>query len=153
MLSHFSWVGLWDPIDCNPPGSSVHGILQARILEWVVMPCSRVSSGHRDRTNVCCIAGGFFTTEPPRKPKRMLEHAASSYSRGSSWLRDWTSISNISCIGRQILYHCTTWEAPYHRYVLLIIYNWWKININNSSHLPSLPPPNFYYLYEYSYFL
>ena len=35
---------LWDPMDCSPPGSSVHGILQARILEWVAMPSSRGSS-------------------------------------------------------------------------------------------------------------
>ena len=36
-----SCLTLWDPMDCSPPGSSVHGILQARILEWVVMPFSR----------------------------------------------------------------------------------------------------------------
>ena len=41
---------LCDPMDCSPPGSSVHGILQARILEWVAMPSSRESSPHRDRT-------------------------------------------------------------------------------------------------------
>ena len=58
-------------MDCSPPGSSVHGILQARILEWVAMP----------------------------------------FSKGSSWPRDWTWISWVSCIGRQILYHCATWEA------------------------------------------
>ena len=37
-----------DPMDCSPPGSSVHGILQARILEWVAMPSSRRSSWPRD---------------------------------------------------------------------------------------------------------
>ena len=52
---------LWDPMDCSPPGSSVHGILQPRILEWVAMPFSRGSSQPRDRTQVSCIAGGFFT--------------------------------------------------------------------------------------------
>ena len=40
---------LWDPIDCSPPGSSVHGILQARILEWVAVSFSRGSSPPRDR--------------------------------------------------------------------------------------------------------
>ena len=54
-----------NPMDCMLPGSSVHGILQARILEWVAMPSSRGSS-------------------PPR---------------------DWTCVSYISCIGRQVLYH------------------------------------------------
>ena len=55
-------------MDCSPPGSSVHGIFQARILEWVAVPTSRGSSQPRDQTH-------------------------------------------ISCIGRQILYHWTTWEA------------------------------------------
>ena len=59
------------PLDCSPPGSSVHGISQVRILEWVAI----------------------------------------SFSRGSSWPRDWTWVSYISCIGKQILYHRVTWEA------------------------------------------
>ena len=64
MLSHFSHVlTLCDPMDCRLPGSSVHGILQARILEWVALPSSR----------------------------------------GSSWPRDRTHISYVSCIGRQVL--------------------------------------------------
>ena len=61
-----------NPMGCSPPGSSVHGIFQARILEWVAI----------------------------------------LYSRGSSQPRDWTRVSCISCIGRQILYHCVTCEAP-----------------------------------------
>ena len=51
---------LCDPMDCSLPGSSVHGILQARILEWVAMPFSRGSSHPRDQTLVSCIAGRFF---------------------------------------------------------------------------------------------
>ena len=43
---------LFDPEDCSPPGSSVCGILQARILEWVAMPSSRGSSKPRDQTHV-----------------------------------------------------------------------------------------------------
>ena len=62
---------LWDLMVYSPPGSSVHGILQARILEWV----------------------------------------ATSFSMGSSWPRDRTSVSCISCIGRRILYHWATWET------------------------------------------
>ena len=64
---------LCDPMDCSLPGSSVHGISQTRILEWVAI----------------------------------------SFSGGSSWPRDPISISCVSCIGRWILYHCATWEAPY----------------------------------------
>ena len=60
-----SHLTLCSPMDCSPPSSSVHGIFQARILEWVAI----------------------------------------SYSRGSSWLRDRTRVSCISCFGRQILYH------------------------------------------------
>ena len=58
-------------MDCNPPGSSVLGILQARILEWVAMPSFRGSSQSRDRTHGSCIsytAGRFFTAKPPEKP-------------------------------------------------------------------------------------
>ena len=52
---------LCHPMDCSPPGSSVHGILQARILEWVAIPFLRGSSWPRDQTPVCSIAGRFFT--------------------------------------------------------------------------------------------
>ena len=48
------------PTLCNPKGYTVHGILQARILEWVAFPFSRGSSQPRDRTQVSRIAGGFF---------------------------------------------------------------------------------------------
>ena len=64
-----------DPRDYSPPGSAVHGISQARLLEW----------------------------------------AAISSSRGSSWPRDWTCLSYICCIGRQILYCWVIWEA--HLYI------------------------------------
>ena len=53
---------LWDPMDCSPPGSSVHGLLQARTLEWFAMPSSRGSSRPRDQTQVSHIAGRFFTS-------------------------------------------------------------------------------------------
>ena len=65
VLSHFSCVLLCDPVDCSPPGSSVHGILQARILECIAMPTSRGSSWPRGWTRLSCfscLAGGFFTT-------------------------------------------------------------------------------------------
>ena len=51
---------LCDPVDCSPPGSSVHGILQARILEWVAISFSRGSSWPRDQTQVSRIAGRHF---------------------------------------------------------------------------------------------
>ena len=73
---------LCNPIDCSSQGSSVHRILQARILEWVAMPSSRGSSRPRDQTHVSygsCLAVRFFTTEPPRKP---------GFSRGDRQIND-----------------------------------------------------------------
>ena len=54
---------LCDPVDCSPPGFSVHGIHQARILEWATMPSSRGSSQPRDQTHisyVSCISRQVF---------------------------------------------------------------------------------------------
>ena len=62
-----------NPVDCSLPGSSAHGIFQARILEWVAISSSRGSSRPWDQTLVSCI----------------------------------------SCIGRWIHHHCTTWETPF----------------------------------------
>ena len=67
-LCVFSCVRLCDSMDSSPPASSIHGIILARILEWVAISFSRAFSLPRDQTH-------------------------------------------ISCIGKQVLYHCTTWEA------------------------------------------
>ena len=56
-----------DSMDCNLPGSSVHGIPQARILQWVAIPFSRRSSWPRDQTWVSCAAGRYFTVWAIRK--------------------------------------------------------------------------------------
>ena len=58
---------LCNPIDFSPPGSSVHRVLQARILEWVAMPFSRWSSRPRNQTWVSHMAGSFFTIWATRK--------------------------------------------------------------------------------------
>ena len=60
MLVAQSCPTLCDLMDCNPPGSSVHGILQARILEWVAVSFSRGSSQLGVCTRVSCIAGGVY---------------------------------------------------------------------------------------------
>ena len=61
-------------MDCSLPGSSVHGILQARILKWIAIPVSRGHFHPRDRTWVSCIAGRFFiiwaTREAPSNGKK-----------------------------------------------------------------------------------
>ena len=57
-----------EPKDCSPPGSSVHGISQARTLRWVVLSSSRVSSQPRGQSPYPVLAGRFFSPEPPGKP-------------------------------------------------------------------------------------
>ena len=67
-------LSLCGPMDPSPPSFSIHGILQARILEWVAMSSSRGSFQHRDQTYICwisCIAGRVFTTEPLGKPSNI----------------------------------------------------------------------------------
>ena len=61
LLSCFIHIRLCDPMDSSPlVSSSVHGILQARIQEWVAIPFSRGSSQPRDQTGISCVAGRFF---------------------------------------------------------------------------------------------
>ena len=77
----YSCLTFSNPMDCSPPDSSVRGIFQAVVLEWVPF----------------------------------------SFSKGSSQPWNRTCVSFTSYIGRQILYHCATWEAPYvtQRFYLL----------------------------------
>ena len=58
------------PTLCDPLDYTVHGILQARILEWVAFPFSRRSSQPRDRTQVSHVAGGSLPAEPPGTPQK-----------------------------------------------------------------------------------
>ena len=61
---------------CSPPGSSVHGISQAGILEWVAISSSRGSARHRDWTHVSCIAGRFFTTRKAHESLLLISNGA-----------------------------------------------------------------------------
>ena len=74
---------------CDPMDYTVHGILQARILEWIAFPFPRGSSQPRIQTQVSHIAGGFFTSWPQGCP-RVLEWVAFLFSRQSSWPRNQT---------------------------------------------------------------
>jgi len=67
-----SCLTLCDPMDCSPPGPSVHEIFQARILEWVAISFSRGSSQLRDRTWVSCTAGRFLTDWATREAPTCL---------------------------------------------------------------------------------
>ena len=66
-FSHYVWL-FCEPMDCSLPGSSAHGISQARMLEWLAISFSRESSWPRDWTFTSCIEGGFFIAKPPGKP-------------------------------------------------------------------------------------
>ena len=67
-----SCLTLCNPMECSLPGSSVHGILQARILEWVAIPFSRGSSQPREWTWVSCTTGRFFTVWATREVPVLL---------------------------------------------------------------------------------
>ena len=76
-VSH-SVVSDYEPMDCSSTGFSVHGILQARILEWVAIPYSRGSSWPRDWTWFTYIAGRFFTIRASREaPVNCATHSKS----------------------------------------------------------------------------
>ena len=105
---------LCDPMDCSLPGSSVHGIFQVRILEWVAIFFSRASSRPRDRTQVSCIVGRPFNLWATRE---------------SQWLLVGMCLNllwNISLI------HLFTCESPLHQAELTHIrhsYIYWMIQI------------------------
>ena len=69
MLVTQSCPTLYDPMDCNPPGSSVHRGLQARILEWVAFPFSRGSSNPGIEPGPPALQVDYLPAEPPGKPK------------------------------------------------------------------------------------
>ena len=85
---------LWDPMDCSPPGSSVHGILQARILEWVAKSSSRASFQPRNQTQVSCIANRFLGSDPPGKLEKW--NIACRISKQGCHSYRWLQPSNMS---------------------------------------------------------
>ena len=80
-----------NPMDCSPPGSTVHGILQARILEWIALPFSKGSFWPRDQTQVSCIAGIFSTVWATGEahwslgPEEPLEKGMATHSSILAW--------------------------------------------------------------------
>ena len=91
----------FDPMDCSPPGSSVHGILQPRMLEWVAMLFSMGSSQPRDRTQVSmsvALASRFFTTSATRKTPyiKQITNKNLLYSTGNS-----TQYSVMTYMGKE----------------------------------------------------
>ena len=91
--SHLVCPALCDPIHCSPPGSSVYGILQARILEWVAIPFSWGSSQLRDWTWVSLNVGRFFTIWATREAHPYRREWKKSLNRNSSKTEPWTCSS------------------------------------------------------------
>ena len=83
---------LCSPVHCSPAGASVHGISQARILEWVAMPSSRGFSPPRDQTHTFYLTGGFLTPAPPRKPVTHITLGSSFYLLDTVPLHEWLGL-------------------------------------------------------------
>ena len=107
-----SFLTLCDHMDCSPPGSTVHGVLQARILEWVAVP----------------------------------------FSRGSSWPRDWTQVSCISCIAGEFFTRWVTWEALSILYIESAVCVCQSQSLNSSHPLSPSWYPQAYFLCLCLYF-
>ena len=82
---------LRDPMDCSLPGSSVHGIFQARVLEWIAISFSRGSSRPRDWTQVSCIIGRRFTLWATREAPSFIYTYTPNLSPTRWWLQQWNS--------------------------------------------------------------
>ena len=98
---------LCHPMDCSPPGSSVHVILPARILEWIAIPFSRVSSQSRDWTQVSHIAGRFLTIWATGQPFVGFNPLYSHL-----WRRQWHPTPVLlpgKSHGRRSLVGCSPW--------------------------------------------
>jgi len=92
---------------------TIHGILQARILEWVAVPFSRGSSQPRDPTQVSCIAGRLFTSWATREAQEYWR-VAYSCSSGSSWPRN---LTRVSCIAGGFF---TSWATKEALFLLML---------------------------------
>ena len=93
---------LCNTLDCSPPGSSVHGFLQARILEWVAISPSRGSSQLRDRTwvsYVSCIAGIFFT---PWVIREAQENSIAVPQKIKNWTIVWSGNSTLGIYPKEL---------------------------------------------------
>ena len=127
-------------MDCSLPGSSVHGIYQAETLEQVTISFSRASSQPRDRTWVSCIAGGFFTAEPPGKPLFLVEH----HSLGKLDLRPWNVCLTLKVPGSQEagsalqnIVICAHILASIHTQAVMLLHQKYKERKTRCSHCPA----------------
>ena len=115
-----SCLTLCDPTAGSPPGSSIPGILQARVLEWVAISFSNTCMPAKLLQSCSTLCNPMDSSPPGSSVHgilrlRILEWVAMPSSRGSSQLRDGTCVSYVSCIGRQVLYHQHHLGSPSNR--------------------------------------
>ena len=103
LFGHSEFIQLFcDPMDCSPSGSSVYGISQARILEWVAISFSKGSSLPRDWTWVSCIAGLFLLVMDREAWHAAVHGVTKSWTRLSNWTEPkWTEL-----LGKHAVYWC-----------------------------------------------
>ena len=115
-----SCLTLCSTMDCSLPGSSVHGLLQAKILEWLAIPFSRASFWPRDQTRVSCIAGRFFCHLSHQGSPKSTDMGIHSFFQGI-FLTQGLNPDPLHC--RQILYCLSHPGSPYiHICVCACIY-------------------------------
>ena len=89
ILQQLSHVWLFcDPMDCSPPGSSVHGTSHARILEWVAISFSGDLPDPGMEPTSPALAGGFFTTKLPEKPEKAMAPHSSTLAWKIPWMEE-----------------------------------------------------------------
>ena len=122
-----SFPTLCDPTDCRQPGSSVHGILLARVLEWVSISFSRGSSQPRDRTCVSHIAGRCFTSEPLGKPLSLSLSLSPSYQGGfQTWLCtriNWEALKKILKPQPYLILYTRIYEGKFCAFIVFEIWS------------------------------
>ena len=120
---------LCDPMD-SLPGSSVHGILQARILEWVAISFSRGPSWPRDRTQVSCIAGRCFTIWATREAKINLDSILKS--------GDITLPTKVCLVKALVFFssHVWMWELDYKENWAMKNWCYWTIMLEKTLESP-----------------
>ena len=126
---------LCDPMDCSPPGSSVHGILLAGMLKWVAIPFSRGCSWPRDQTHVSCLAGEFFTVWATRKAMILvfLIFSFKTYFSLSSFtlIKRFFSSSSLSAIRIVSFTHSHIWGC----WCFSCLY-WFQLVTHPARHFP-----------------
>ena len=131
---------LCGPVVCSPAGSSVHGILQARILEWVAMPFSRGSSPPRDQTRASCVAGRFFTIWATMEAPNFLFLGFISWTQAEESGR--MLVTFLLGMYRQMV-SIESLHVPDHLLTHVVVWNeLWPPNPAIHSSTPLTPPSN-----------